>query len=163
MFSRHPCFVFSYAASSPLTLLDRTVPLIGRRGFSYIVSAECTLNIDTNTTRNIEDIPNVKFVTGDARSLHRLNQPKCRHRFCQLKQLHIKCTRVQMLASRIHLCESSLIACQHTCEKVSIPNFQGSKCQPVGCVVVVNLQPKRRKRESLCVLAIQRDFPNRFT
>ena len=51
MFSRHPCFVFSYAASSPLTLLERTDPLIGRRVFSYMVSAECTY---TNMSRNTE-------------------------------------------------------------------------------------------------------------
>ena len=82
---------------------------------------------------------------------------------CVRWKLHSNCTRVKMLSSRNHLCEPSLIARQHTCEKVSIPNFEGSKSQPVSCVVVVDLQPKRRKRKSLFVLAIQRDFDIRFT
>ena len=54
MFSKHPCFVFVYAASSPLTLFESTVPLTKSLGKSDCVGCR----------EQTSNIPNVELISG---------------------------------------------------------------------------------------------------
>ena len=42
-------------------------------------------------------------------------------------------------SNEAHLRKSSLIACQYAGKKVPIPNLQSHKCQPVCCIIIIDL------------------------